>query len=262
MKNRVLAFVVLILSVTTLFAQIPERPVPPRLVNDFAGVFTPEQVDTLELRLLDLSDSTTNQIAVVTVNDIGDYDAATFTYEIFAKWGVGVKGKDNGVVMMIKPKTAESGGKVHITTGYGLEGAIPDAIAHTIVNKVMIPNFIKEDYYAAVSQALDELIPLASGEFTADDVKARLGDEADPWSALLGMLIFFSPLILWIIIAIRNKKKYGSFRGPNTSTGSFSSGGGYSSGRSFSSGRSYSSGRSFGGFGGGRSGGGGAGGSW
>lgn len=260
MKNRVLAFVVLILSVTTLFAQIPERPVPAMFINDLAGIFTPEQSGSMEMRLCELDDSTSNQIVVVTVPDLGSYDVADFAHELGEKWGVGVAGRDNGVVIVVKPKNAESGGKVTIQVGYGLEGVIPDLIANTVINKVMIPNFINEDYYSAVSGALDELIPLASGEFSIADAQKRLGvEEPDPVAALLGMIFFFGPFILFIVMALRNKKKYGTYRGPVTSTGGFSSSGGYSSGRSYSSSRSYSSGRSFGG---GHFGGGGASGSW
>ena len=109
----------------TLWAQVPPRPNPPRLVNDFAGILGDCQ--WLEDSLERIAMETSNQICVVTMNDFGGYDKATMAYSIGQEWGVGTKDNRNGVVILIKPKTAESKGEAFIATGYGLEGAITDA---------------------------------------------------------------------------------------------------------------------------------------
>ena len=117
---------------------IPPAPNPPRLVNDFANILTPEQIQEKENRLVAFNDSTTNVICVVTVNDLGYYTAAEFAYEIGEQWGVRSDDKRNGVVLLLKPRN-ETSGEVYISVGYDLEGAIPDAIAKRIIETKMMP---------------------------------------------------------------------------------------------------------------------------
>ena len=115
---------------------IPARPNPPRLVNDLVGIFTPMQTASLETMLVNFDDSTSNQIAVVTVNDLGGYEVADFAREIGVGWGVGSSDFNNGIVVLVKPKTEGSGGEVTIQVGYGLEGAIPDAECWAIIRDI------------------------------------------------------------------------------------------------------------------------------
>ena len=89
---------------------IPPKPDPPRLVNDFAGILTSEQIQEKEDLLVAFNDSTSNVICVVTVNDLGDYTAAEFAYEIGDRWGVrSTDDKRNGVVLLLKPRNETSG---------------------------------------------------------------------------------------------------------------------------------------------------------
>ena len=115
-----------------MHAQIPQRPSPPCLVNDLANVFSEEQRQELEQELVAFNDSTSNQIVIVTVNDLAGYDKMTFAQQIGETWGVGQKKQDNGIVILLKPKN-ETKGEVFIAAGYGLEGALPDAICKRIV---------------------------------------------------------------------------------------------------------------------------------
>ena len=143
---------------------IPPVPNPPRLVNDFAGLLTNEQIQEKEQRLVAFNDSTTNVICVVTVNDLGDYTAAEFAYELGERWGVrSTDDKRNGVVILLKPRN-ETSGEVYIAVGYDLEGAIPDAIAKRIIEQKMIPSLREGDYNAAIDSALAYVLPLAAGE--------------------------------------------------------------------------------------------------
>lgn len=80
---------------------IPERPSPPRLVNDFAGILSSSENQALEQKLLNYEDTTSTQIAVVIVKSIGDYEAADYSQRLGQKWGVGVKGKNNGIVILV-----------------------------------------------------------------------------------------------------------------------------------------------------------------
>jgi len=143
-------------TVFSQYNEIPDRPTPQRLVNDFAGIFNSQQKLKLEKMLVAFNDSTSTQIAIVTVETLNNYDIADFTDRLAEKWGVGRKGKDNGIVVLIKPKLKASDyGEIRISVGYGLEEVIPDATAHRIINHEMIPRFQEGDYYRGVAAAVD-----------------------------------------------------------------------------------------------------------
>ena len=143
---------------------IPLRPNPQRLVNDYARVFTREQAASLERMLVAFDDSTSNQIAVVTVTDLEGYAPAEYATRIGLEWQVGSEKFDNGIVLLVKPKVAGSAGQVFIAVGYGLEGAIPDAYAKRIIDNELIPHFMHGDYFGGVESACEVLMKLASGE--------------------------------------------------------------------------------------------------
>ena len=163
-----LCFAVLCLAGTAkgLFDPIPDKPDPPRLVNDFAEVMTRMEVAEMEQRLVAFNDTTTNVICVVTVNDLGRYTAAQFAYEIGDRWGVRSEDKRNGVVILIKPSTGNGDGDVYISVGYDLEPVITDAIAKRIIEKKMVPELSQGHYKAALDSALAYILPLAAGEIS------------------------------------------------------------------------------------------------
>lgn len=239
---------------------IPSAPSQPRLVNDFAGVLG-SRADELEQVLVAFDDSTSNQITVVTVTSLDGYSVEEFAVELGRKWGVG-SSRDNGVVVLVKPKTRDSGGDVTIQVGYGLEGAITDAYCRRIIENQMIPAFKEEDYYKGIYNACDQLMKLASGEISEPRSDDPSGFEILIW--------FVLPMVLFFVVLVILSKKSGG--GGNDSTGSGGSrrpfiwiGPGY--GSSSSSGWGGSShgggwGGGFGGFGGGSFGGGGASGHW
>jgi uncharacterized protein len=158
----IIAFLISILS----FAQVPAKPSTAYAVNDYASIFTESQRSEMESRLVDLAAKTSNRIVVVTVDDLGDMDANGFAYNIGEQWGVGSSKFNNGIVVLVKPKTALSRGDVAIAVGYGLEGVVPDATAKMIIERKMIPNFKNDDYYQGVASALDDLIPLVTNEIS------------------------------------------------------------------------------------------------
>jgi uncharacterized protein len=236
---------------------IPTRPVPQRLVNDQASIFTPDQKEDLERMLVAFDDSTSNQIAVVTVLDLEGYPASEYATRIGLEWGVGSEKFDNGVVLLVKPRVGNSYGEVFIAVGYGLEGAIPDAYAKRIVDTELIPHLSEGDYYGGVVAACEVLMKLASGEIS----ELREDDGEDV--AWVIASIFLVITIVIIVIALNSKggsgNGGGTFTGGGNSRRTISTGpvihGGFGGGRS---GGSFGGG--FGGFGGGSFGGGGAGG--
>src|SRR5208283_4080408 len=128
--------VILITVSTALTGQtsgIPEKPDPPRLVNDYAGFLTSAEQRQLENKLVAINDSSTTQIAVVIVKSLQGYDINDMGARIIQKWGIGQKNKDNGLLILVKPKLPGERGEIAIATGYGVEHLVTDALAKQIV---------------------------------------------------------------------------------------------------------------------------------
>ncbi len=238
---------------TTLKAQLPSPPNPPSLVNDYTGTLTAHQVNILEHKLVAYNDSTSTQILVLLVDDLQGYSVEQYATEIGHSWGVGQKGKNNGAVILVKPKKGSERGQVNINTGYGIEEYVTDATAKRIIEKEMIPAFKEDDYYTGIDNAVNVIMDLCSGKFTQDEYTN--GGEGIPiWLILIFMIA--------LILIFRSSNGNQNYSGGGTRTiwipmGGFggSSFGGSSGGGSFGGG-------GFGGFGGGGFGGGGASGSW
>jgi len=242
---------------------IPPKPVPPRLVNDFAGILSADEIRSLENKLVAFSDSTSTQITVVIVKSLNGYDKNEFARLIGEGWGVGQKGKNNGAVVLVKPKYPGEKGDACIQTGYGLEGVIPDALAKRIVDNEMIPEFRNGNYYAGIDAATTAMISLAKGEYTADQYNKRKHGKAGQIGLIVPVIIMIAVFML-----IRGSRARGMSVGKSLPFWTAfwllgSMGRGHSgSWNDFSSGGGGFGGGGFGGFGGGSFGGGGAGGSW
>ena len=235
--------------------QIPEAPVPNRLVVDYGNVLTAEEENRLTNKLNAFADTTSNQILVLTIESLNGMDAGSFATEVGHQWGIGNKGFDNGIVVLVAPNDR----KTFIATGYGTEEFIPDAVAHRIVNRHLLPAFRANDYYGGIMNATDEIMARMSGRYIVDD------QEGIPITFIV-VLIIFILIVIWISRSGRNGRKTYTgrkvIRFPRPYShgksggywGEFSKGSGHFGGSSSSGG--------FGGFGGGGFGGGGAGGSW
>jgi len=239
-------------------AQVPDKPTEKKLLWDYAGIIDNTQKQALEDSLEAFSRTTSNQIVVMTVNSFGDLTPAEFGQQVGEKWGVGHKESNNGVVILIKPKTEESKGQAFITTGYGAEGPLPDLLCSKIVNEEMIPHFKVNDYAGGVWAALDIIKPALKGDFNTEEYVGGDGD------AIVGLIVFIILICLFFIVI---SKSSNNGNGNNTRTytggpiifpGSFGSG----SSRGSWGGGFGSGGGGWGGFGGGSFGGGGGGGSW
>jgi uncharacterized protein len=261
LKWRLMACFILCFTSLAVTAQVPARPDPPRLVNDFAGILGDCQ--WLEDSLEKIAMETSNQICVVTMNDFGGYDIAQMAYTIGERWGVGKKDKDNGVVILVKPKTEDSRGEAFIAPGFGLEGAITDVSSYRIVEKEMIPHFKENDYLGGVWAGAQVVRDLATGEYNEKDY-AQQGDDG----ALFALIMFILIFAFFLYLAHksnsgnhgnRNNGDTGTWGGPIIITSGHDWGRG---GSSWSGGGGGSFGGGWGGFGGGSFGGGGGGGSW
>lgn len=228
---------------------IPRRPSPPKLVNDFTNTLTSSQVAALESKLVAYDDSTSNQVAIVIVETLGGYDANDYAVALGRKWGIGNKDFNNGVVVLISTGGGEGNRDAYIAPGYGLEGAIPDITAKSIVDNELIPNLKTGNYYRALDETTDAIIQAAAGEYKAPQHYGSKKKKGINWSTIIFVII----LLLAIFGGSSGGGTYVS-RGGWTGWSGGGGGGGWSGGSS--------GGGGFGGFGGGSFGGGGAGGKW
>ena len=260
MKKIIFLFALLLSFTIGNTQEIPERST--KLVNDFTQTLSTAQIAALENKLVAFDDSTSNQIAVVIVKTVGDYDINEYTLELGRKWGIGGKGKNNGVLLLI----ALGDRKMSIQTGYGLEGALPDIYTKRIIANDIKPYFKSGDYYSGINAGTDSIVSLVKGEYKNDN-PSRKKEGGGKGSGLIVLII-----IIGIIVML---KKGGGGGGGNQviggrgasnalfwamllGSGRGGDGGGFGGGFGGGGG----GGGGFGGFGGGSFGGGGSSGSW
>lgn len=270
MKKLLFILFLAICSFSVFSQDIPERPNPPKLVNDLANVLSDQEEQQLESVVDEFSNQTSTQICIVTVPSLNGYEISDLSFKIGEKWGVGQKDKNNGVVVLFKPKTEREKGGIFIAVGYGLEPVIPDAVANRlVVNNAMIPHFRQNDIYGGLLEGTKVLMGLASKEFTAEDYQKKVAGKSNEKGGGGGFILVI--IIVIILVALFRGGRGGHYNSGGSlpfwlamgllnssrgrgSWGGFSGGGGFGGGSG--------GGGGFGGFGGGSFGGGGAGGSW
>lgn len=255
--KRILLVVSLFFSVG-IYAQtdvVPKKPsLAEGLVLDQTNTLTTEQQAALRQKLIAYDQKTSNQIAVVIIPSLKGNSIEDVGLQIGREWGVGGQAeKDNGVLILV----AKNDRKIRIEVGYGLEGAISDNTASSIIENTIRPNFREDNYYRGLTDAVDEIIKAAEGRYTAPKGYGK-GKGLKIWHIFL--VIIFISILLGIIGGggrgggFASRRGYRNWGGPVWWGGAGSSGGG--------GGWSGGSSGGFGGFGGGSFGGGGASGSW
>lgn len=259
MKKLLFSLLVLTCLVTR-GQNFPAAPNPPRLVNDFAHVLTADQIADLESKLVAYDDSTSIQIAVVTVQSTGDTAIEDYALRILRDWKIGNKKTNNGLVIL----AAIRDHKVYIATGYGMEGVVPDITAKEIIDNEIVPSFRENNYYRGFDLGSDAIIKASAGEYKAPEGYNQR-KKGSGGGSVLGIILF---VVIIIVLASRGGGSgggglmsrsgvlpfiLGSMLGSAGRGGGFGGGGGGFGG---------GGGGGFGGFGGGSGGGGGAGGSW
>ncbi len=265
---KYLALIIGLLFSVSVFSQgidkvVPQKPSPPRLVNDLANVLTPAQEQALEAKLVAYDDSTSVQIAVITIQTTGDYEISEVALATLRKWGVGGQAnKDNGVVVL----AAIADRDIWISTGYGLEGAVPDITAKNIIENDILPHFregTEGNFYRGLEEGTNSIIKAVAGEYKAPEGYRKKGKGGFSVSRIIvGFIVLMFLLNMFGGGGGRgggfmSRRGYRGFGGPVFFPGGFGGGGGGFGGGGFGGG-----GGGFGGFGGGGGGGGGAGGSW
>jgi len=249
-RSGLIALILFFTIIANSVAQLPTPSNPPHLVNDYTNTLNANQIEALERKLVAYNDSTSTQFLVLLVDDLQGYSIEQYAIKIGQTWGVGQQGKNNGAVIVVKPKIGNERGQVNISTGYGIEEYVTDATGKIIIEREMIPAFKENDYYTGIDNAVTVMMDLCSGKFTQDEY-ANDGAPIPFWLILI--------FIIALILIFRNSNQ--NYSGGGTRTVWIPMGGGFGGG-SFGGGSFGGSSGGFGGFGGGSFGGGGASGSW
>lgn len=267
MKNLILILLFSFLGIGQVLAAVefPPKPDPPRLANDFTSTLSAQELDELEQRLLLFHDTTSVQIAIVMISTLDGYPSSDYAFELAEKWGIGQKNTNNGALLLI----VKDDRQIYIATGYGLEGALPDARCKQIIENDIKPLFKEGKFFEGLLAGSSKMMDAVKGEYKESTARKK---NSDGFPKVLGviliilfMLIFkvssvmrYSRLnnttfwIAWALLNAASNKHSGKWGDFNRGSGGFGGG-------SFGGG---GGGGGFGGFGGGSFGGGGAGGSW
>lgn len=171
-------------------------------VSNPDGILSLPTVNELNRIILSIQEQTSSEIAVVVVQSIGDEEIKPFATSLFAKWGIGKKDKDNGLLILFVLEKRE----ITFETGYGMEGALPDAICKRIQTLYMLPYFKKAEYDKGMIEGLTKIQDILSHPETAKELMAQVTTtEKNDWSKPILYYVIVSILFsLFYILLIRN----------------------------------------------------------
>ena len=250
--RTVIAFLSCLIAVFPLvgYSQEPEIPRLSAYATDLTGTLSSSQLSALNGRLKAFEDTTSTQIVVVMVSTIGQDAIEQYTLKVAEANKVGQKGKDNGALLLIAKEDRE----LRIETGYGLEGALPDALSGLIIRREITPRFREGDYYGGITAGVEAIMLAVRGEYTADPSSKKRDKSPVGIIPFIIFLFFIFTFLRGIFGRRRHPGGKGSYRGwggiPPVIGGWGGGGGGFCGGGGGFSG------------GGGSFGGGGASGSW
>lgn len=192
--RRVAAMLALCACVLTAAAAWAALPQPQGRVNDFAGVLD-EATEAALRGMIDLAEKDTKaEIAVVTVGSLEGRSVEEYAAALFQTWGIGKKGADNGVLVLVCPVERQ----MRIEVGYGLEGVLPDGLAGSIIRQQFTPAFKEGDYARGLIDGVRRIgeIVRANHVLTADELQRILdAEEADSRPPTWLMTPFFGLFI-------------------------------------------------------------------
>lgn len=192
-------YLFLLLLPISVFAYISPGS-PSGFVNDFAGVLSPEQVSAIETKISDYENISSNEISVVIIDSLAGDTIENFSEELFSEWGIGKKGRDNGVLLLIAVKDK----KMRIEVGYGLEGALTDIQSDSIINNSLRPAFRNNDFYGGIDRALDDIISATRGEYVPRDQVL----DSDFIERYINIFFYIFVAIIWLVSVLARSKSW------------------------------------------------------
>ena len=172
-------------------AEEPLPPAPAAYFNDYAGVVPAAEAARLDAKLGQFAKETSTQVVVAVFDHLPSPSLEDFTVRTAESWRVGRKDWDNGAVLFVFVQDR----KLRIETGYGLEGALPDALARRILDEQVVPRFRQGDWTGGLEAGIDGILAATRGEYKAPPDERR--PRGLPLPTLL-IPIFFVVLLLWL----------------------------------------------------------------
>lgn len=189
-------------SLSVFAYQSPGKP--SGFVNDFAHILSNDQIATLENRLIGIEASTTVEISVVTIPSLGGETIESYANELFQEWGIGKKGKDNGLLLLIAPNERE----MRIEVGYGLEPTITDGRASAIIRNTLVPAFRSENYYIGVDQSIREIEALLLGDTSIDQFVTNTASSEGQFDFFSSLIYFGLVFLTWLPSILARSKSW------------------------------------------------------
>ena len=186
MGRRIIPILLILISFVGYAKQVPKAPRNERWVQDYGNVLDRNQEIYLLRKLKAYYDSTSTEIAIVTESSLEGDNIFDYSHRLAQTWGIGGKENSNGILIYV----AVNDRKMRIQVGYGLEGAVPDAYAKRIIERVLKPRFRENQYGKGFDEATSVLIEMASGEYKASKTKKE------------GIPLWVIILIIIILVAI------------------------------------------------------------
>ncbi len=199
MKKTLFVIVYCIFFQNILFAN-PNFPELTGRVVDKAQILSENEKNRLSKILENHEKETSNQIVIVTLNNLEGYEIADFGYQLGRYWKIGQKDKNNGILLIISMDEK----RIRIEVGYGLEGVLPDRTAHEIIDYILKPNFRRGDFYNGIRKATEAIIESIKGEYTPSDYNV-LDKTPETWFFVYFAIIFLSIILGGLTIKLKNK---------------------------------------------------------
>lgn len=219
--------VMLMLFAFTVQAAPAFPPLTGRVV-DAANVLSAETEQRLTTRLAQHASQTTNQVVVVTLADLQDYEISDYGYQLGRHWGIGQKGEDNGALLIIAPNER----KLRIEVGYGLEGTLTDALSSDIIRNTVVPHLRDGDFDAAATAGTLRMLAVLEGDTNAASIHKQTSAQDIPGWAIFLFLVFVIGFVMLASIGgyhmngRRGGFHTGGFGGGGFGGGGFGGGGG------------------------------------
>jgi uncharacterized protein len=177
----------------------PKFPVLTGRIVDEAGLLSAEDIAAIRSELSALEAASTDQLVVVTLKSLQGYEIEDFGYQLGRTWGIGQKGKDNGVLLIVAPNER----RVRIEVGRGLEPVMTDALSKLIIENAILPAFRRGDFPGGIRAGVRDIKDVLLGDAEAVRERARVAQQSSgpDWLQIL-LILFWIGLALYIMWAI------------------------------------------------------------
>jgi uncharacterized protein len=185
--RRIIIFTFLILPAFG-YLHATNFPKSTGFINDFAGILDEKTKEDMNRLTREVEEKTSAEISVVTVSSLEGLTVEQYANELFRMWGIGKKGKDNGVLVLVAPNER----KIRIEVGYGLEGILPDGLVGEIIRANVTPAFKRGDFAVGLRQGVDRIVDIVrEGKPLSADEKRKLAEASEDRPPAWVMIPFF-----------------------------------------------------------------------